>query len=74
MAGKRLVSDIGAMIAEGRSICGACARARGATWPEGHVATMWVGVCGACNEQKAVCCVTDWHWPRYPEADRAREL
>ena len=47
------------------SVCRACAEDdNGATWPQGHEATGFYGKCGFCGHEKAVCCVTDWNWPR----------
>jgi len=47
-----------------RIICSDCAGANGATWPDGHCATIWNGTCEACNKATAVCDVSDWNWPR----------
>lgn len=47
-----------------RAACRECAIDLEATWPEGHVATSWVGKCGICEIERGVCCVTDWNWSR----------
>lgn len=45
------------------SVCRDCAVEAGATWPSGHVATMWTGECRGCGKETACCATTDWHWP-----------
>ena len=56
-------------------ICSDCARALGGTWPDGHLATMHVGVCQCCvawcGAWKAMANVGDWDWPdRKPRGTR----
>lgn len=46
------------------SICSECAKANGATWPDGHVATFWTQNCDVCHEEKGICDVSDWNWPK----------
>lgn len=46
------------------SVCGACARASGGKWPEGHVATQYEGRCRECDEVKPLTSLSDWSWPR----------
>ena len=45
-------------------LCADCAVKERATWPKGHVATFHPGKCHVCGEQKSLCCVTDWNWPK----------
>ena len=45
-------------------VCTACAEHHAAEWPSGHEATFWIGPCGFCGAKKAVCCTSDWNWPR----------
>lgn len=46
------------------TICSDCAKANGAAWPEGHLATWWNGLCDACGGIVGVCDVSDWNWPK----------
>jgi hypothetical protein len=46
------------------SICADCAKANGATWPQGHIATFWPGQCQVCKDVKGLCDVSDYDWPR----------
>lgn len=46
------------------SICPDCARENGAVWPEGHAATFWPGKCQVCGQDKGLCDVSDWNWPK----------
>lgn len=42
------------------SICKECAEKAGGKWPEGHLATCWVGECVVCGEEKSCCDTRDW--------------
>lgn len=42
-------------------ICAACARERNATWPKGHVATKFEGVCPVCHKTAGLSAVSDWN-------------
>jgi hypothetical protein len=55
--------DAGA-ISNVTSLCTACAKEHGATWPDGHMATFWMDECQVCHSQTSVCDVSDWNWPR----------
>jgi hypothetical protein len=46
------------------SICHDCAKANGATWSQGHAATMWTGECEVCHLPKSLCDVSDYNWPK----------
>lgn len=56
------------------SICSPCALARGAEWPQGHLATFWNGECQFCFQQAACCCTTDWNWPGLDRLRSRREF
>lgn len=44
-------------------VCTDCAMRTGKTWPEGHVATFYPGICGICGIMSIVTQPRDWgHW------------
>lgn len=43
-------------------ICSKCAEKKGGTWPEGHCATCWMGVCPYCGKEAGLCALGDWNW------------
>lgn len=45
-------------------ICEECAIKRGATWPEGHIATFHNGKCDLCEREMAVTTPSDFKWGR----------
>lgn len=49
------------------TICTECAKAKGWTWPEGHLASEWEGICSVCHEQRGCCSSSDWRKPREVE-------
>jgi hypothetical protein len=56
------------------SICGDCAKANGAVWPDGHVATWSEGTCSVCKQTVATCAVSDWDWPDVKGKKASREF
>ena len=44
-------------------ICAKCANEIGWTWPKGHIATMHIGICDVCCEEKSLSCSNDWLKP-----------
>lgn len=48
-------------------VCTPCAKAKGCTWLEGHIASVWIWPCGFCGKQVEVCAKSDWKWPIQPE-------
>ena len=55
-------------------ICHDCAEQNGATWPEGHCATVAHGIeCGVCKQMKSCAAVSDWDWPD-PQLSKGREI
>ena len=46
------------------SICPECATTHGAVWPKGHAATFWTETCPVCGQEKGLCDVSDWNWPK----------
>lgn len=48
---------------ESVSVCRDCAIAAGATWPDGHLATHFIGTCRGCGLETETCSTTDWDWP-----------
>lgn len=44
-------------------LCDECAEKHGAVWPEGHIASYFMGKCNVCKEQKSLSCTGDWNWP-----------
>lgn len=46
------------------TICAGCAMDNGATWPDGHIATLSVSKCQVCEQEKGTCDVSDWNWPK----------
>ncbi len=52
-----------------KSICQSCATEEGTVWPDGHVATFWMGVCDGCNKERSLCDVTDYNWPPKAKVD-----
>lgn len=44
----------------GDIVCEDCAKKLKWTWPEGHMATFWMGKCDFCNTVKSVCSARDW--------------
>lgn len=59
-------------------ICFECAKARGAVWPEGHVATMTEITCKYCNgkNQKEIFIApwVDYNWPNKNTTKMAEKL
>lgn len=53
----------GKPVVEHYYICSECAEKKKFTWPKGHCATQHFDICGYCNENKALCAVTDWLRP-----------
>jgi hypothetical protein len=47
----------------GANICLSCAEKAGCTWPDKHIATLWLGVCCYCGKQDVVSASGDWNWP-----------
>jgi len=47
---------------DGAAICHDCADSHGATWPKGHCATFWSGVCSFCEKDISVCDIYDYNW------------
>jgi hypothetical protein len=47
-----------------QTICTDCAEELGGVWPEGHLATMWNGVCDYCNKETTCCSIGDWNWKK----------
>lgn len=41
-------------------ICAECAKAAGAVWPEGHIATFYRATCGICGKMEHVTESRDW--------------
>jgi len=48
--------------AETAYICGPCAVNLGAKWPEGHCATVHMGMCGQCKLYSSLASIDDWDW------------
>lgn len=46
------------------NICGDCAKARGATWEEGHTAGVFEDVCPYCGTRQMLFHVCDFLWPK----------
>lgn len=42
------------------TVCDDCAKKLKWTWPEGHIATFWIGKCDFCQTVKSVCSTSDW--------------
>lgn len=42
------------------AICKECAEKSGGKWPDGHLATCWVGECVVCDQEKECCDTRDW--------------
>ena len=55
--------EIAEMIRSSGNICCDCAETHGAVWPDGHLATWWLGVCTVCKQKTSCCCTSDWEWP-----------
>lgn len=58
---------------EGAAICHDCALSNKATWPKGHCATFWSGVCSFCEDEVSVCDMYDWDWAER-DVSHLREL
>jgi hypothetical protein len=56
------------------SICGDCAKANGAVWPNGHVATWSEGICSVCKQTVVTCAISDWDWPDVKGKKASREF
>lgn len=41
-------------------VCDSCAKASGKTWPDGHIATFYPGICGVCGIMSTVTEPRDW--------------
>ena len=41
-------------------LCSECAVNIGWRWPDGHCATMHMGVCDVCGKTKGLSCQNDW--------------
>jgi len=46
-------------------VCGVCATDNGGKWSEGHVAAFHGGICGWCNQTRAVTQPRDYGYPAY---------
>ena len=44
-------------------LCDECARRNGGKWPKGHAATMHIGKCDICKNERSLANVGDWDWP-----------
>lgn len=45
-------------------VCDDCAVKNGGEWPRDYVTTQMYGRCDLCREQKVICAVGKWLWPR----------
>lgn len=52
------------------AICKECAEKSGGKWPDGHLATCWVGECVVCDQEKECCDTRDWAWVSTAEQKR----
>lgn len=55
-------------------VCTPCAKAAGAKWPEGHVATFHQDQCGVCLKITEVTQPRDWGYPKFKMPGRIQVL
>lgn len=53
------------------TICKDCAGKYGGVWPEGHYATIWLGICDVCKEYLSCCDLHDWNNVVLPDGNKS---
>ena len=48
-------------------LCADCAKEKGGTWPDGHVATVMVGECPYCKVTTTIIPWVDFNWKNQKE-------